>query len=231
MTLAVVIAILIIVITLGAFFLTQSGTSAPTTNETSKPIILYVNQGNALVDTGNYSALLNFAKANGFNTLFFQVYRSGNLLFSESNLTYFVAGAHSDGLKIFFALYFTGTGQLIPTSIYGLGEDGINLDMSTLSESQQANLLATLQQNYNEGETAVTATNFATTLKPDLLILETYLVQNASEDAYIHPGIIASVEPLAMSSKASYQAQYQYDLKNSDGVMVFDYYGLLRTGY
>ena len=103
--------------------------------------------------------------------------------------------------------------------------------MSTLSGMAQSILLTTLQQNYKEGKTSVTATNFTTTLKPDLLILETYQVQNASKDTYIHSGIIAGVEPLSMPSKKVYQSQYQFDLSNSDGVMVFDYYGLLKTGY
>jgi hypothetical protein len=224
-----VIAIAAIVIIAG-FLLDQRSTSV-TTSQSNKLIILYVNQGNALVSTSNFTSLLNFAKAQGFNTIFFQVYRGGNLIFSQSNLSYFVETAHLEKLKIFFALYFTGENQLIPTLIYNLGEDGINLDMSTLSSTAQTNLLETLQQNYRGGQTSVTATNFTTTLRPNLLILETYQVQNSSKDSYIHPGIIASVEPLSMSSEKIYQSQYQYDLSISDGVMVFDYYGLLKTGY
>ncbi|MGI0091623.1 MAG: hypothetical protein ACREBS_07940 [Nitrososphaerales archaeon] len=225
----VAIVAIILMISAGSFFLAQKTTSTNSTAiESNKRVILYVNQGNALVSTANYTALLNYAKSNNFNTIFFQVYRNGELLFSQSNLTYFVETAHIEKLKIFFALYFTSSSQQIPASIYGLGEDGINLDMSTLSSSAQNNLLSTLRQNYNRGETAVTSTNFATTLKPDLLILETYL---ASDKLYIHPGIIASVEPLATSSKQDYETQYQYALANSDGIMVFDYYGLLRTGY
>lgn len=231
LVIAGIIAI-VAIISVGALLMNQKETtSTETTTQSTKPIILYVNQGNALVSTNNYSALLNFAKAQGFNTLFFQVYRGGNLLFSQSNLTYFVDTAHLEKLKIFFALYFTGANQLIPASIYGLGEDGISLDMSTLGSTMQTNLLEALQQNYKEGLTAVTSTNLTTTLNPDLLILETYQVQNSSRDAFIHPGIIASVEPLAMSSETTYKSQYSYDLKNSDGVMVFDYYGLLKTGY
>ena len=225
--------LLILVITVGAFFLTQrsSTSTAETTTQPNKPIILYVNQGNALVDTHNYTALLNFAKTNGFNTLFFQVYRSGNLLFSQSNMSYFVNAAHIENLKIYFALYLTTTNEQIPALIFGLGEDGINLDMSTLTAPSQANLLSTLQQNYKQGKIAVTSTNFLTTLKPDLLILETYQIQNSSKDSFIHPGVITSIEPLTMPSKQVYQSQYNYDLSNSDGVMVFDYYGLLKTGY
>ena len=109
-----VVILLILVISASAFFLTQRNTTSTveTSTQSNKPIILYVNQGNALVDASNYTGLLNFAKTNGFNTIFFQVYRSGSLLFSQSDLTYFAVTAHTENLKIFFALYFTATNQL-----------------------------------------------------------------------------------------------------------------------
>ena len=44
---------------------------------TSKPIILYVNQGNGVVNGSNFGELLSTATSHGFNTIFFQVYRSG----------------------------------------------------------------------------------------------------------------------------------------------------------
>jgi hypothetical protein len=221
-----VIAI-IILISFGAY-LTGQKNNPTSSAQTSKPVILYVNQGNALVSAKNFTNLASFAKTNGFNTIFFQVYRSGSLLFSQSNLTYFVSTAHSQNLKIYFALYFTGDNQQIPVSLYDLGEDGINLDMSTLALSQQSNLLSTLQENYKGGMTAVTTTNFATDLKPNLLILETY---QPADQSFIHPGIIGSVEPLALTSRQQYISEFQYALQHSNGVMVFDYYGLLRTGY
>ncbi|MDG6994758.1 MAG: hypothetical protein JRN52_02450 [Nitrososphaerota archaeon] len=219
----------IIVISAGIFLLDQHTTTTTTNTAVSnKPIILYVNQGNGLVDESNFSSLVSFAKTNGFNTIFFQVYRSGTLLFTQSELTYFVSDAHVQNLNIFFALYFTDSTQKIPTSIFGLGENGISLDMSTLPTSTQEGLLQTLKQNYLEGKTAMTTTNFTTTLNPDLLILETY---QSSDQSYIHPGIIAGVEPLAIASKQDYEQQFEYALAHSDGVMVFDYYGLLKTGY
>ena len=219
----------IIVISAGIFLLDQHTTTTTTSKTVSnKPIILYVNQGNGLVDESNFSSLVSFAKTNGFNTIFFQVYRSGTLLFTQSELTYFVSDVHVQNLSIFFALYFTDSTQKIPTSIFGLGENGISLDMSTLPTSTQEGLLQTLKQNYLEGKTAMTTTNFTTTLNPDLLILETY---QSSDQSYIHPGIIAGVEPLAIASKQDYEQQFEYALTHSDGVMVFDYYGLLKTGY
>ena len=211
---------LIILISAGVFLLTQKNQTLSLT-QSNKPVILYVDQGNGVVSTADFTALTSFANADGFNTIFFQVYRSGTLLFSVSNLTYFVSSAHAADLKIFFALYFTSPDQLIPASLYNLGEDGINLDMSTLSHSSQSNLLSTLQQNYKQGQTAVTALNFTTNLRPNLLILETY---QSSDQSFIRHGIIASVEPLALSSKQEYTSQFQYALQNSDGVMVFEYY-------
>lgn len=205
--------------------ITTQSTSFP--GRASKPIILYVNQGNGVVNGSNFGKLLETATSHGFDTIFFQVYRSGTLLFTDSSLGQFVASAHDQGLKIFFALYMTDPTQKIPSSIYSDGEDGINLDMSALTPSAQAGLLADLSSSYS-GKTAVTATDFTTTLKPDLLILETY---GAGYDQYIRPGIIASVGVFTTSSKQQYNEEFQYALTNSDGVMVFDYAGLVKSGY
>jgi hypothetical protein len=208
---------------------TSSSGATTFINPSNKPVILYVNQGNALVDRSNFSALLAFAKAQHFNTIFFQIYRSGQLLFSTSDLEYFVEAARLDNLSLFYSLYFTSNSQQIPNSIYNLGEKGISLDMSTLSDSAQSSLLSTLKLDLRNGTTAVTTTNLTTTLKPDLLVLETY--DFSADQQYIHQGIVASVEPLALSTAQDYQRDLQYAISNSAGVMVFDYYGLLTTGY
>jgi hypothetical protein len=193
----------------------------------TKPVILYVNQGNGAVNGSNFARLLDTASAHGFNTIFFQVYRSGALLFTDSSLNQLVASAHGKSLKIFFALYFTNSTQKIPASIYSDGEDGINLDMSTLPIETQTALFDSLSSAYS-GQTAITTTNPTLPLNPSMLIVETYGVGN---DQYIHHGIIASVGVFATSSRQDYDQQFQYALSNSDGVMVFDYAGLLKAGY
>jgi hypothetical protein len=225
-----IIVVIVIVVSAGILLSNHptSTTASTTTLPSNKIIILYVNQGNALVDQSNFSTLLSFAKSQGFNTLFFQVFRSGNLLFTQDQLNYFVFSAHQRNLSIFFALYLTDTSQQVPSSIYGDGENGISLDMSLLPTSSQVGILETLKQNYHEGRTAVTTTNLTSTLDPDLLILETYA---SSDQTYIHPGIIAAVEPLALGNKLDYESEFNYALVHSDGVMVFDYYGLLKTGF
>ncbi len=194
----------------------------------SKPVILYVNQGNGIVDESNFAAMLSAAKSHGFNTVLFQVYRAGSLLFNGSELGAFVADAHSQGLKIFFALYFTSASQTLPQSIYALGEDGISLDMSTLPSASQQRLFGNLQAGYRSGQTAITTTNASLALKPEILVLETYA---AGSQGFIRHGIIASVGVFATASKADYEQQFQYALNNSDGVMVFDYAGLVKSGY
>lgn len=191
-----------------------------------KPIILYVNQGNGAVNGSNFGQMLSFASSHGFNTIFFQAYREGNLLFGRSQLSLFVNQSHAEGLKIFFALYITNSSQTIPGAVMGLGEDGISLDMPALDTSAQEVLLQALSQCHCQ--TGVTTTDMGSPLRPDLLILETY---GPSLQQYIRPGVVASVGVFATSSRSDYQHQYQYALANSDGVMVFDYAGLLKSGY
>ncbi|MGP8125681.1 MAG: hypothetical protein ACLQEQ_07460 [Nitrososphaerales archaeon] len=198
-----------------------------TTEGTSKPVILYVNQGNGVVNVTNFDAMADFAVAHGFNTIFFQIYREGVLLFSQQDLQIFVSRAHLLNLNIFFSLYITNSSQQIPSSIYASGENGVSLDMSALSLTSEQSLLASLKANYG-GMTAVTTTDMSSPLKPDLLVLETY---STSLQSYIRPGVIGSVGVFATSSQADYQSQFQYALQNSDGVMVFDYAGLMKSGY
>lgn len=191
-----------------------------------KPVILYVDQGNGAVNVSNFGQMLGFASSHGFNTIFFQVYREGVLLFNSNELRAFVNQSHAQHLKLFFALYFTDPSQVLPTSVTGLGEDGISLDMSALPLPAQMTLLGSLASCHCQ--TAVTTTDMGSPLKPDILVLETY---GAGLTQYIRPGIVASVGVFATSSQADYQQQFQYALNNSDGVMVFDYAGLMKAGY
>ncbi len=196
----------------------------------AKYIILYINQGNGAVNETNFGSMLGFASSQGFNTIFFQMYREGVTLFDTSQLTTFVTQAHAASLKLFFSLYITNSSQTIPTSIYPLGEDGISLDMSTLPVSNQSTLLSTLQKGYS-GTTAITTTDLTLPLKPDLLVLETYTADIEDYSQYLNAGVIGSVGVFATTSQSNYQQEFQYVLDNSGGVMVFDYAGLTKAGY
>ncbi len=142
--LAIVVLIAIAVAgTVYFVFFTHGGNVVATTSSTAtqgnnnKWKILYVNQGNGVVNESNFGAMLSTTKSHGFNTIFFQVYRSGNLLFTTDQLKYFVSTSQIDNISIFFALYFTSSSQQIPSQIYSLGENGISLDMSTLPFQNQ----------------------------------------------------------------------------------------------
>ncbi len=218
---------MVVVLVGAAAFILLHGNQAGTSS-TLKPIILYINQGNGVVNQTNFGSMLTFTSSHGFNTIFFQVYREGSLLFQVAQLSSFVTQAHDQGLKIYFALYITNSSQQLPSSIYPLEEDGVSLDMSSLPVSAQATILATVKAGFQTGKVAITTTDFTLSLSPDLLVLETY---GTVYQSYIHPGIVASVGVFATSSKSDYEQQFQYALRNSDGVMVFDYAGLLKSGY
>ncbi len=208
-------------------YLAYVGLNAPQAASTTKPVILYVNQGNLFVNESTYPQLLSVAKSHGFNTIFFQVYRGGTLLYNDSTLSQFAVSAHKDGLKIFFALLFSNATNPLPTNIYHDGEDGISFDMSSLSINDQYSIFDNVTASYT-GKTAITTTDPTLPLKPDLLVLETY---EPGYQQYIHPGIIGSVEVVNTTSQADYNSAFYYALDNSDGVMVFDYAGLLKSGY
>jgi hypothetical protein len=224
---AVVVAVLVAVLAIGSVYVLYELGGQGTSAVQRKPIILYVDQGNAVVNGSGFGTMLDYMSSRGFNTVFFQVYREGHLLFSPPILKSFVNQTHQARMKIFFTLYITNVSQAIPRSIYGLHEDGISLDMSAINLTAQQSFLATLKLGFG-GETAVTTTDMYSPLKPDLLVLETY---GTSDQQYIRKGIVASVGVFATSSFDDYQSQFQYALRNSDGVMVFDYYGLLKAGY
>jgi hypothetical protein len=216
----VLVALAILALSSAAVYVTYQGHQA-------EPVILYVNQGNGTVNDSNFQSMVGYASSRGFNTVFFQVYRQEVILFSGRELATFVNETHTSGLKIFFALYITNSSQSLPESIMNLGEDGISLDMSALDVGTQERLLAALKASFH-GQTAVTTTDMLSTLKPDLLVLETY---GPDYQQYIRHGIVASVGVFVTSSEQDYKSQFQYALQNSDGVMVFDYAGLLKKGY
>jgi len=230
-------ACVLAVVVLGAavfLYHPPSNTNNPVATSSSsipKYIILYVNQGNGVVNEGNFGSMLSFASSQGFNTLFFQVYREGVLLFDSSELGVFVTQAHADHIKIFFSLYITNSSQQIPASVYPLGEDGIGLDMSTLTVPQQSAVFVSLQQGYSSGLTAITTTDLTLPLSPNLLVLETYSSDVQQYSQYIRPGVIGSVGVFATTSGSNYRQEFQYVVSNSDGVMVFDYAGLMKSGY
>jgi hypothetical protein len=232
---AVTLLVVVIVVGVGEYLLFGGHTNvghSSTTATSSKPVILFENQENSPVNQGNFGNFVDFARSNGFNTIFFQISYKGSLLAccnDISSLKSYVTGAHVLGVKIFFVLSFSNSSQGLPSSfIYSAGEDGIDLDMSTLPYSNQQTLLSSLKGNFS-GTTAVTTYNFTTTLKPNWLIFETY--NWPSDQQYLSSRVIGSVEVVAASDNAQYRSWFLSVLSGSAGVMVFDYSALKNYGY
>jgi len=64
-------AAVVLVLAASAALYVLSGGSEQTT--APKPIILYVNQGNGIVNGSNFGSLVSLATSHGFNTPFFHV--------------------------------------------------------------------------------------------------------------------------------------------------------------
>ena len=97
----------------------------------------------------------------------------------------------------------------------------------SVNTAAQEAFLSSLESGFS-GTTAVTTSDMSSTLNPNLLVLETYAKDTRQ---FIRSGVVGSVGVFATASNADYQSQFDYALQNSDGVMVFDYYGLSKAGY
>jgi len=191
-----------------------------------KPIILYVNQGNGFVEPQKFGDLLTFAKRFGFNTIMFQVYRSGSFLYSLEDMNKFARDAEKAGFRFHASLYISKEGEKMDL-VAQLRADGINLDMPTISLDWQSRYISWVRQLF-KGPVSVTTANAQYPLKPDLVILETYGRENLR---YVRPGMVGSVGVWLTKDKDDYLDQVNLVLTKSDGVMVFDYAGLLRKGW
>ncbi len=198
----------------------------PTTTTGVKPIILYINQGNGFVEPDKFADLLAFAKRFGFNAVMFQVYRSGSFLYSLDDMNKFHDESARAGVRFYPSLFISKDGEKIDL-ISQLRAEGMNLDMPSLSLDWQSRYIAALRQLF-KGPVSVTTPNLQYPLTPDLLILETYGRENLR---YVRPGAMGSVGVWLTTDKGDYLDQVNYVLAHSDGVMVFDYAGLLRKGW
>lgn len=197
-----------------------------TTATVVKPIILYVNQGNGFVEPDRFGDLLAFAKRFGFNSVMFQVYREGSFLYSLDDMNKFHDKSTRAGMRFYPSLFISKDGEKIDL-ISQLSAEGMNLDMPSLSLDWQSRYIAAVRQLF-KGPVSVTTSNAQYPLRPDLLILETYGRENLR---YVRPGVVGSVGVWLTTDKGDYLDQVSYVLAHSDGVMVFDYAGLLRKGW
>jgi hypothetical protein len=198
---------------------------------TPKPVILYYNFGEIGVtfNVGNFSSVVAFTKSHGFNTLMVVIYTNHIARFNDTDLLGFYNYAKSQNVTFVPSYYIESVNDAIDTK----GFSWVNLDMESLSQIQQKTYydnisstvpLVSVTQPYGEANLFYTK----------MLIVETYASLPKfwfDQIWYSHGGTICSVHIRYVHDEHQYQSEFQYCLKYSDGVMVFDYPQLVRAGY
>ena len=193
-----------------------------------KPIILYC-QFYAAPQISQFPGVVNFTLRHGFNTLMVVIFDFGEARFNRTTIDYFISYARSKGLTFVPSYYIRSTSDQMDVS----GLTWVNLDMERLNSYDQrvfydriAQIVPLVSVTSPYGQPV----GFHTPMH----IIETYSGSPQfwlSQLGYYHPGTICSVAAWLLSSQQGYDAEKDYCLKYSDGVMVFDYYNLLNSGF
>jgi hypothetical protein len=194
-----------------------------------KPIILYYNgDGHPPLQVSQFPGVVNFTLRHGFNVLMLLVFNY-QPVFNRTTVNYFALYAKSRGLTFVPSYYVRSVGDEINVS----GLAWINLDMERLNPSEQV--------VFYDQVAGVVPLVSVTTVYGQLVqfhtpmnIIETYAGTPLfwlAQLGYYHPGKLCSVGVWLLHNQQDYDDEKNYCLKYSDGVMVFDYYGLLRSGF
>jgi hypothetical protein len=194
-----------------------------------KPIILYYHLLQPPLQVSQFPDVVNFTLQHGFNTLMMVIFNFDEASFNRSTIDYFISYAESKGLTFVPSYYIRSTSDQINVS----GLAWVNLDMERLNSYDQrvfydriAQIVPLVSVTSPYGQPV----GFHTPMR----IIETYATSPLfwlDQLGYYHPGKICSVAAWLLNSQQEYDAQKDYCLKYSDGVMVFDYYSLLKSGF
>jgi hypothetical protein len=198
---------------------------------TPKQIILYFNYGELgyKVNASNFPGVVSFAKNHGFTSLMIVIYADHHSRFNNSELQNFYDYAGTQNLTFVPSYYIESMNDSIDVT----GFRWVNLDMERLSAAQQLAYYDNVSQYVSL--VSVTQPYGETNLfQTKMLIVETYarLPGFWFEQLWFpHGGTICSVQVRDVRTEGEYQSEFQYCLRYSDGVMVFDYPQLLRAGF
>lgn len=203
--------------------------AAVLTPSSKKPIILYYEYGFPPLKVSQFPRVVNYTLEHGFNTLMMVVYTNHEAKFNKSTIQYFVSYAESKGLKFVPSYYIESTGDEINVS----GFSWVNLDMERLTMGEQSLYYQRIDRIVPKVSVTSPYGQYID-YHTQMNIVETYASSPLfwlAQLGYFHPGKICSVGDWLLNSQSEYDAQKNYCLKYSDGVMVFDYYNLLRAGF
>ena len=158
------------------------------------------------------------------------VYVDHKPIFNSSTIQYFLSYSYSRNLTFVRSYYIESLSDNINVS----GLRWINLDMERISPDLQRFFYArTLAQGV--GKISVTSPyGQPAEFSPSINIAETYAGSPwfwLLQLTYLHYNHICSVGIWLLHSQQEYDSEKGYCLKYSDGVMVFDYYNLIKSGF
>jgi hypothetical protein len=194
-----------------------------------KPIILYFHLPDPPLQVSQFPGVVNFTLRHGFNTIMMVIFNFGEASFNRSTVAYFISYAASKGLTFVPSYYIRSTSDQI--NVTGLA--WVNLDMERLDSYDQRvfyDRIAQIVPLVSVTSPYRQPVGFHTPMQ----IVETYATSPVfwlDQLGYYHPGKICSVGEFLLNSQQEYDAEKAYCLKYSDGVMVFDYYSLLKSGF
>ena len=218
----------IILASLGSVLITLFPYLPPASSLPVKPAILYYDYENLPFNTSQFPTIVQTTLQHHFNTLMVLVYFDHRLLFNQSTLDYFYSYARTENLTFVPSYYVESLSDKFNVS----GFSWVNLDMEKIAPNVQRFVYAETQA---QGSPLVSITSpygqpveFGTSLD----ILETYSGTPwfwFLQLGYWHAGHICSIAPWTLRSQQEYDSEKNYCTKYTEGLMVFDYYNLLKS--
>lgn len=157
------------------------------------------------------------------------VFFNHQMIFNESTLGYFYSYARSKNLTFVPSFYIESTGD----SFNATGFPWINLDMEKITSNLQPFYFDKVSHELSKTEITVTSPyGQRVEFSPSYDIVETYGTIPwfyVLQLGYWHQDHICSVAPWLLQNQREYDSELQYCLRYTDGVMVFDYYNLMRS--
>jgi len=223
------IAIVICVAAIFATSLVALIVFSPVSSSSEKPVILYYNYQNLPFNVSQFPVIVTTTLEHNFNTLMMLVFYNHHMIFNESTLSYFYLYAHSRNLSFVPSYYVESLADTFNVA----GFPWVNLDMERIASNMQPYFYAKIVDEGGFRTISVTSPyGQRVEYDPSIDIVESYSGTPwfwVLQLGYWHPGHFCSVAPYLLHSQEEYDSEKQYCLKYTGGVMIFDYYNLMRT--
>jgi len=196
-------------------------------NIKDKPVILYYNTFNLPINASSFKTVIDFARSNHFNALMLLVYAYGQALFNQSEISYFSSFAAKNNITFVPSYYIVSGDDRINTT----GYSWVNLDMEKLSPKLQSSFYAGIASQVK----LVSVTSpYGQRLPyhPEMNIVETYYATPVFwyyQLWFDHSAVVCSVSAHSAESQTAFNAEFNYCLERSRGVMVFDYWNMIEA--